>query len=363
MASPLLDVLRDPSAASALDAAGWELLLRQARAERLHARLAWTLDASRSADGVPDAARRHLRAYRTSSEAHDRSVRWEVDRIAAALRGIDAPVVLLKGAAYLLSGLPVARGRIADDVDILVPKDRLGAVEAALLAHGFEHVKVDPYEQKYYRRWMHELPPLRHPGRDSMIDVHHTILPETSRLRPDAAELIRASRPLEGAPGVRALAPTDLVLHSAAHLFHDGAFERGLRDLVDLDDLLRTFSREPGFWDSLVGRGARLDLGRPMFYVLRYASRLLGTPVPAAALAAADAHRPGRLALALMDRLVPTAVTPEHPERTTWRAAFRRWELYVRSHWLRMPPWLLARHLATQGFRRLFGGSRGLARR
>jgi hypothetical protein len=34
-------------------------------------------------------------------------------------------------------------------------------------------------------------------------------------------------------------------------------------------------------------------------------------------------------------------------------SAFARWLLYVRSHWLRMPPLMLARHLAIKGMRRI----------
>ena len=69
----------------------------------------------------------------------------------------------------------------------------LDAVEAALLAAGWEWVKPDPYDDAYYRRWMHELPPLIHRERDRMIDVHHTILPLTARPTPDAAALIADS--------------------------------------------------------------------------------------------------------------------------------------------------------------------------
>jgi hypothetical protein len=353
MPAPLLDALKDPAAAAGLGPEAWETLLRQARVEKLHARIAAMLLDRGLLDRVVEPVRRRLGAYATMSEAHDRGARWEVDRIAAALKGLDTPVVLLKGAAYLMSGLGVARGRLTEDVDILVPKARIGAVEAALVAHGWEPLKVDPYDQKYYRRYMHEIPPLRHARRHATVDVHHTILPETSRLRPDAAELIRAAIPLPGAPGIHVLRPTDMVLHGSAHLFHDGSLEGGLRDLVDLDDLLRHFARDPSFWTEILPRARRLDLGRPLFYTLRYASRLFGTPVPATALAAAQEHRPNRLALALMDRLVPAALIPSDPDRPS--GGFERWLLYVRSHWLRMPPHLLASHLATKAVKRLFG--------
>jgi hypothetical protein len=347
MPVPLLEALRDPAAAARLGPAEWEALLRAARAERLHGRLAVMVAERGLLDRVPEPARPHLRAYLALSAEHDRGVRWEVDRIAAAMRGVDAPVLLLKGAAYLMSGLPVAKGRLTGDVDILVPKARLGAVEAALLEHGWEPTNVDPYDQMYYRRWMHELPPLRHARRHSTIDVHHTILPETSRLKPDAQDLIRSAMPNPGAANVLVLSPMDIVLHGAAHLFH-GEIAGSLRDLVDLDDLLRHFARDPAFWSGLVARAGQMDLGRPLFHTLRYASRVLGTAVPAEALAAAEAFRPGRVTLALMDRLVPAAITPRRPGGR----GFSSFLLYVRSHWLRMPPLLLARHLATKGFRR-----------
>jgi hypothetical protein len=41
----------------------------------------------------------------------------------------------------------------------LVPRERLDDVQEALLAAGWEWVKEDAYDDLYYRRWMHELPP------------------------------------------------------------------------------------------------------------------------------------------------------------------------------------------------------------
>ena len=37
------------------------------------------------------------------------------------------------------------------------------------------------YDQRYYREWMHELPPLLHVRRQTALDVHHAIAPETAR--------------------------------------------------------------------------------------------------------------------------------------------------------------------------------------
>ena len=110
---------------------------------------------------------------------------------------------------------------------------------------------------------MHELPPLVHPERGTVVDLHHTILPPTSRLKPDPAKLWSAAQPLGTGP-LHVLAPPDMVLHSAAHLFHDGDLRLSLRDLVDIADLLGQFERsERDFWPRLVSRAAELNLGRP----------------------------------------------------------------------------------------------------
>jgi len=50
-----------------------------------------------------------------------------------------------------------------------------------------------------------------------------------------------------------------------------------------------------------------------------------------------------------MDQLVPLAILPE-VGRPGPRVAAARWLIYMRAHWLRMPPWLLARHLSYKAW-------------
>ena len=96
---------------------------------------------------------------------------WEVNRLLWALKDIDVPLILLKGAAYLLAGLPPARGRIFADVDLLVPEERIGEIEERLVERGWFKTQIDPYDDRYYRVWMHEIPPLRHRERGTEIDI------------------------------------------------------------------------------------------------------------------------------------------------------------------------------------------------
>jgi hypothetical protein len=343
-------VLRKPEELLGWSLPQWEALVRQARRGNLLARIAVTLDELGLLSQVPAAPRAHLVAGRTLAQAQAGVVRREVAHIERALAPTGVPIVLLKGAAYLLAGLPTARGRVFSDIDILVPRHALTEVEAALMLNGWVTSKDTPYDQRYYRRWMHELPPLRHISRQTALDVHHAILPTTARLKPDSAKLLAASRPVTGEPRLRVLAPVDMVLHSATHLFCNEDVGNGLRDLVDLDSLLRDFAREAGFWPGLTARSAELDLTRPLYYALRYAVRLLDTPVPARALGAAEIGRPPSLLRGLMDALFLQTLRPERASHSL--ASLARGSLYVRAHWLRMPPLLLAQHLTIKALRR-----------
>ncbi|ANM32230.1 hypothetical protein ABI59_12345 [Acidobacteria bacterium Mor1] len=345
----MLRALLDPQSVAEFEPADWNRLLPTARAAGLLPRLANLLGEAPQGTPLPGKVRDHLRGATNMAAQHERIVRWEVDRVLHALAGLGIDVVLLKGAAYLMAGLPASRGRLVSDVDIMVPKARIEQVEQALLEEGWEATKLDPYDQRYYRQWMHELPPLQHGARQSSLDVHHTILPESGRLHPDPEKLFASARPLE-LPGLRVLCPEDMVLHSAAHLFQDGDLAGGLRDLCDLDALMRDFAAGDGeFWERLARRAVEMDLSRPAFYALRHTSRILATPVPGGLLEQSAAWGPPAPVRALMDRLVDRALLGDL-DRASSRSQAARLALYVRSHYLRMPPGLLVQHLSRKAW-------------
>ena len=322
-AMPLVGALRDPGSIVTLDAAGWTAVIAMARAEQLLGTLAVRL----AGLPMPEAVARLMADARGSAEQGRRAALWEAEMARRALAGVDCPVVLLKGTAYVAAGLMAGQGRSIGDLDFLVPRIALDAVEGALLAAGWEWVKSDPYDDAYYRRWMHELPPLIHRERDRMIDVHHTILPLTARVRPDPALLIGESVALEN--GLRVLSPMDMIVHAAAHLIADGNLTGGLRNLWDIHCLVT----EHGV-DRLDDAARPHRLARETRRAVRLAHQLYGTPIPE------DWPRGG-------DRLIRRRLLA----RDGWgrpRRPFVRLLFYIRSHWLRMPPMMLARHLWTK---------------
>jgi hypothetical protein len=318
----LARVLREPESAGALDAAGWQALIGVARAEQLIGTFAARLDGL----PMPDAVRRILADAAISAEQGRIAALWEAEMIRRALAPVGCPVVLLKGTAFVAAGLLAGRGRSIGDTDILVPRDALPEVERALLAAGWEWVKPDPYDDKYYRRWMHELPPLIHRDRDRMADVHHTILPLTARVTPDAAALIADARPLGN--GLSVLSPDDMVCHAAAHLFADGDLSGGLRNLRDIHCLLTEFGAA-----TLATRARLHGLENAVARAGRLTHAMFGTEVP-------DGWRTLRAGDAAFRRRLLA--------RDGWGRGTRsatRFGFYVRGHALRMPPAMLARHL------------------
>ncbi|WP_026143026.1 MULTISPECIES: nucleotidyltransferase family protein [unclassified Thioalkalivibrio] len=355
----MLATLREPAGVSERSPADWDLLVRVARVASLEGRLQALIEDAGALPDVPPAPRRHLHAARVLADRQHVMVRWEVARIHEALAPEQIPVMLLKGAAYVMAGLPCARGRQFSDVDIMVPKAQIQQAEQHLFVQGWVCEGYDAYDQRYYRQWMHELPPLTHMRRKSVLDVHHTILPPTARLHPDPALLWQAALPLEGYPGVYIPAPVDMVLHSATHLFHDGELENGLRDLADLDALLRHFANEdPAFWERLTARAFEMDLARPLFYALRYGHEFLQTPVPDSVIRALAPARPALPLLALMDALFRRGLKPHHWSCDGGLSGVARWLLYVRSHYLRMPLHLLVPHLLRKAIKEHRKGKR-----
>jgi hypothetical protein len=334
-----------PEACATLSLSQWDLVLRQAMRAGIVARLCFQLDELGLLQAVPERPRRLLESSRMLALKHRRDVRWEVDCVQRVLAASGIPITLLKGAAYVMADLPPARGRLFADIDFMVARESIGEVEQILLDADWVPEVTDAYDQRYYRRWTHQIPPLQHSRRSTVLDVHHTIVPPVAR-SPVAAEVLAAeSLPLAGNGQLRILAPADMVLHSAVHLFNEGEFDRGLRDLLDLSDLLRHFGTQPEFWEKLAARAETLGLTGPLFLTLRYLDHLLEFPLPAPAREAARRCQPPPLATRCLDVLFLRALLPNHYSCDDWFTGTARWLLYVRAHYLRMPLPLLMPHL------------------
>ena len=344
----LIAVLRNPNSARQFSDASWSQLINIARRTNLLGALAEQLKGA-GISACPH-AQRHLEGARQLSERQHRSVMWEVHQLQYALADLQIPVLLLKGAAYVLSGYRVGKGRLFGDIDILVPRESLGDVESRLMLNGWVSAKSSDYDQRYYRKWMHELPPMTHLRRGTVLDVHHTILPLTARNAPDPQQIINRSGQAEGFESIWIPSPEDLLIHSITHLVHEGELHNGLRDLNDIDCMLRDFSKVAGFWDRMVGYARGNDLSGPVCFGLHLARRFFGTPIPAEVLAQLSPRGITQQPTPWLEAVYVKALEPIDDDRHSVLIELGKWFVYVRSHALRMPMSMLIRHLSIKGW-------------
>jgi hypothetical protein len=338
--------IREPTLALGWDLERWQYVIRLSRRLRLLARLAESLDAAGLLAEIAERPRRHLIAEMRLSRWRIRAVTWALDRIGAELGGCDYPWVLLKGAAYLAQGLPIAAGRIPADIDILVPREHLDDAQARLRGMQWAEIELDEHDQRYYREWSHELPPMRHPTHPIELDVHHNILPPVARTTVDARLLLSRIKPSKW-PRWHVLDPVDQVLHSAAHLFHDSVARDRIRDLVDIDGLLRHFGEGTCPWNEILSRAAELGLIEPLSLACQFCCSWLRTSVPSSAreqLARAGASRVRQTwLLPLLSAVLAPPADPEHPRPQSVEIADAIF--LARYHFSRLPTRLLVPHL------------------
>nr|WP_256489785.1 nucleotidyltransferase family protein [Pleionea sp. CnH1-48] len=324
-------------------------VIKQARKSRLLPEVADKILA-KPTDKMPMSFQRHLHSASILSNAHQRAISWEFDRIASALEQIDSPVVLLKGAAYLAQNIEHSRRRLYGDIDLLVAHDYLEEVEDRLRWAGWVSTHHNDYDQRYYRKWMHEIPPLQHAKRGSTLDVHHRILPPTARITLPGEPLIDKAIQCEQHPFFFVLSPADQIIHSAAHLFSDGEQDHGLRDLYDIYRLLEHFQADnPQFIELVVERANTLGLSRFMFYALRYVRKFFAPELSLSYEKFCEA-KPSNALLTLMDILFTRALVPEHSSCSPTGQGLSQKALYIRGHYLRMPFKLLLPHLLRKAF-------------
>ncbi|MGK2951342.1 MAG: nucleotidyltransferase family protein [Thiobacillus sp.] len=343
-------VFRHPDAIQRFSMGDWDRLVRQARQSDLLARL-HALFIQHGLDmTIPAVARWHFEAASGLVARQHSDMRRELSQLRTLLAKLDFPLVIIKGAAYVAADLPAAKGRSLDAIDLLVPSEHLGEVESALALSDWHTMDLPEYDRRYFRRWRHDVPQLQHLRRPMVINLHHAILPESARFRPDTLKLRRRATELQGFPGMAVLAIEDLVLHAATLLFHDDRLSHGLRDLSDLDLLLRQAASDVDFWPTLLARAEDMALSRPLFYALRYTRLFFGTPIPDALRELLANAAPNGATLKLMDGIYRRVLAADHHSCRPALIPLARHATYLRTHWLRRPPSQLVPHLLHKAF-------------
>ncbi len=339
MHDPLLALLQDPASALPPTPRAWSDRVAEARSSGLLPTLAHRVQRLPQ----PPQARAHLQASLHVQALRVRFMKREIQHLADALEPLGVPWVLLKGAAYVALDLPFAAHRQFGDIDLLVARRDLRRVENALMGAGWVGDKQsNAHDERFYREWSHEVPPVTHVRRGSTVDLHHAIAPPLGRYPVDTERLLAASVPVPGFQHLRTLQSVDLVLHSALHSLLSGEFDRALRDLLDIDALIAHHrAADPDFEAKLSARAAELGLSAVLLQIQwQRQAQLAAQPTQLPTLGAWPLFT-----ARLLRPLFSAAGGSWHPNRAGFWRSVAQTVLYLRAHTLRLPLRLLLPHL------------------
>ncbi len=251
----LLDCLR--GTASCIPGSGdfdWEKFISSASHESLLQSIYGLLVKAELLAQAPEEVVDFLFAVRELNRERNREIFEQIRVIAFRLNRIGIEPLLLKGSAYLLSGVyHDGAERFLADVDFLVAKNDIPAALQVLTELGYTFKLFDPIDHATY----HSYAVLTRA--DSInIDLHQTVgLGRSNEVLPANDMLLRSSAiDLEGTR-VRLPAPGDLMIH---HILHSQVHEQyrdriwtPLRSLYDLTLLQRRFGTSID-WNSISHR-------------------------------------------------------------------------------------------------------------
>lgn len=342
----LVQLYQQPELALQYSDLQWQSIILVLRHQQLLPRYAKRIMSIGIFEQISTYARHHFTNGLILAERQRQQIVFEAMKLSPDIRKRSEYAVYLKGAAYVLADHPVGDGRICSDIDILVDKCALQSIEQDLCFEGWFTEEINDYDDKYYREWAHEIPPLQHHLRGTVIDVHHNIVPLVSGKAPDVSILITEIR--ETQAGHQVLSPAAMTLHSAVHLFFNEDYKNGFRDLLDLHILMSVENSEQ-YWKALLSLAAESGFELELLLACRHAKRIWNTTVPNDVekklnLKFLDFHR-------VNDFIFERVLLPQHPLCSPNYSALAEFLAWARGHHKKMPMRILFYHFSVKGVR------------
>jgi hypothetical protein len=318
----------------------WQQLVLILRNQQLLACYSSTFKQIGIFEHIPKQTQRHFLNADVLAQNHKKQVLFEAAELKRELADKPQYLIFLKGAGYSLSGAPVGDTRIYNDIDILADKKSIDAIEKRLCLIGWLSEELTEHDEKYYRKWAHEIPPLRHGKRGTIVDVHHNIVPIISGRHVDADKFAKNTVTTEG--GFQILSFAAMTLHSLIHLFFNEEVKKGYRDLIDLHTLMTTNNNE-AFWLDLISLAKGTDFGLELFLACRYTQKILKTEVPDYVHKEISQFCPWNIAF--VDFIYEKTLKPNHPLCKPKFFVLAEFAVLIRGHFQKMPLHILIYHL------------------
>lgn len=336
-----------PEEAKSVTPLEWQSLILVLRKSQLLARFGLLFDSAEVLSALPQQVQRHFKNAITLAGKQRKQVQYESLQLVKFLNQKSIQLVFLKGAGYTLADNAPALGRVYSDIDILVKKHDLLSVEQNLAFTGWFAQELNDYDERYYREWAHEIPPLAHGVRGTVLDIHHNIVPLVSGRSINVDVLLGYTQVLDS--GIIVLNSAAMTVHSFIHLFFNEEFSSGYRDMTDL--FLLMDNQNEAYWQDVVTISTNIGFTKELALALRYAELYFGFNAPAF-VKNASVITNVRISL-LEDFIFKRVLAPKHPlVDVRWKGLAELLGL-IRGHWLKMPIHILIPHLFVKGYRSL----------
>lgn len=345
----LFHLLLAPETGLRLSAGQWQDTLFILREAKLAASLYCAAQRAKCLAQYPDYVKRHLYSAYIYSVKQAEQIRFEGSELTRALGKVGIAVTFLKGAGYALRKSINSQGRICSDIDVLVAKRDLAAAEACLREKGWRCESLSDYDERYYRQWAHEIPPLIHCNRGTTLDMHHNLYLPISGRGVDVDAFIADRQQLDG--GYFVLSPAASIMHSIIHLFTNEDSASWMRDLLDIIWLLEEHG-DPSLYAELISLAKSTQYQFELYCCLKAIQEYTLKPLPATL---DNYMQQTSLSLSkvqcwVVEKVILPAFSPEHPLVLTHQQKRAKLLVYVRGHWMKMPLPILIKHFAVKTF-------------
>lgn len=336
-----ISVLKEPASVKGLTIAQWEPLLFVLKTSRLEAYLAFTLHGSDIWCDLPAKVRHHLSAAMVYAQRQSEQVNHEGLEIHELLTAQGITPVFLKGAAYIVAQTINAKGRLCSDIDLLVKQDTLSVSERTLLDNFWYHKSITDYDDKYYREYAHEIPPLYHLTRGTVLDLHHNLFLPISGKAPPLEQFWAGITCHDN--GLYTLAPPAMFMHSVIHLMLNEEVVYGFRDIIDLKCLAEQYGDEL-FWQEVSTFARQSQFDKELNVVITLLNRWFDTGISLPS----DSRSGDSFRLSLLTQIYKYALIPEHPVLNSARFKLARFLVFIRGHSIKMPARILIKHFSIK---------------
>jgi hypothetical protein len=333
----------EPKTTSGFTPKQWQQLVLALRNQQLLACYSLKFKQAGIFEQIPVQTQRHFLNADVLTQNHKKQVLFEVSELKRELANSQQYFIFLKGAGYTLSGALVGESRIYNDIDILTNKESIDDMEKRLCLFGWLSEELTEHDEKYYRKWAHEIPPLRHGQRGTIVDVHHNIVPIISGRHVDADKFAKNTVITES--GCQILSFAAMTLHSLIHLFFNEEVKKGYRDLIDLHTLITTNNNKV-FWQDLITLAQETGFELELFLACRYTQKILNTEIPDFVQDEISRFCPWNIMF--LDFIYEKALRPNHPLCQTRFYPLAEFMILIRGHFQKMPLHILLYHLTIK---------------